>query len=170
MTWPFQPLLPGAAQQQASATSRTLAADAGSFDLAGQTGVPRVTARLSAAGGVLGVNGQAANLRHAFTLTADADGVVLTGEPVGVLRALRLNAGQGAILLSGQDTGAASGSSVSAEAASFALAGETAGLRASRRLNAARGAFALAGVAALPSGASEPIAATPLDLGLSIGL
>jgi hypothetical protein len=170
MTWPFQPLLPGAAQQQAASASYTLAAGAGSFGLSGQAVAPRLARQLGALPAAFVLTGQTVNLRHAFTLAAGAGSAVLAGQVAGISRALQLTAAQGAIMLIGQDLNAAVSNAIASDQGSLTLNGQTAALRIARRLGADRGAFAITGVAVQPSGAAEPVAASPLVLGLTIGL
>src|SRR5262249_39829911 len=81
MNWPFQPLLPGAAQLE---IPRTLTADAGSFGLSGQAATPRRTLRLSATSAAFVLAGKAAGLLRASRLAAAHGQIPLTGQSASI--------------------------------------------------------------------------------------
>lgn len=147
MTWLFQVLLPGTAQQQAAGGNHTLVADAGAFGLNGQVAAPLRADRLNASTGATALNGQ----------------------PAGIASHRRLVAEEGATALSGQDV--AFGDALSASEGLFALGGQSVMPRISRRIAAQQGAF---GVTAFPanltSAGQQQSAFRPAALALSLSI
>ena len=147
MTWLFQVLLPGAAQQQAAGGNHALVADAGAFGLNGQAATPLRTGRLNASTGTAALNGQ----------------------PAGIASHRRLVVEAGATALSGQDV--AFGDALSASEGLFALGGQPAAPRISRRVAAQRGAFGVTAFAAnLGSAGQQQPAFRPAALALSLSI
>jgi hypothetical protein len=171
MTWAFQPLLPSAAQQQASGADLTLIADTGSFGLTGQDAAPKRAVRLPAVAGALVLAAQAAGLRRGFPLAGSTASIVLTGQPALFLRSLRLTAAQGAIAVAGQAAPFDASGSLAGDPGLFSLTGQSVTPRIARRLAANAGAFAMTGA---PAGlAGPPRGSTTrrtMGLGIAIGL
>lgn len=131
VAWPYQPLIPAAAQQEAGAASYTLTADAGSFALSGQAAGLLAARRLAGDVGSVALSGQDAGLLAACRIDAGQGDIDVTGQAAGLLAARLLAGAHGVHALSGQDAGLSvggAGYALTAEAGSFALAGQAGGL------------------------------------------
>ena len=106
---------------------------------------PAATYTLAADAGSYAVTGQSSNLLHHRKLTADAGSYTLTGQPVSLLHNRRLIADPGSYSLTGQNAGLLYNRALLAESGSYNLSGVDAGLLHNRTLTAESGSYSLAG-------------------------
>lgn len=124
----------------------TLAADAGSFSLSGQTAGLKRGLKVAGAVGSFALSGQGAGLVRGRPMTVDAGAFSLSGQAAALRTARVLAGSSGSFALTGQDatlTYAPAGGSVvlNAEAGAFSLTGQAAGVARGLKLPSAAGAF-----------------------------
>ncbi len=142
-----------AGQAAGLTATRRLAADQGSYVLTGQDAALRVARLMAAAQGSYALTGQDATLTYSsltnYTLTAEQGSYTLSGQAAALLAARLMAAAQGSYALTGQDATLtytpAGAYTLTADQGAYALTGQDAALRAARVIAAAQGSYALTG-------------------------
>lgn len=118
---------------------------AGSLAIGGQALGFKLARRISAGVGIYNHAGQAARLARGLRFAAAGGSYVLAGQPVGLRRGYRLAAAAGALAIAGQALGFRRGLVFRLAAGGLALAGQAAGFGRGYRLAAAGGSLTIAG-------------------------
>lgn len=154
---------------------RKVAADAGAYSMAGQDAGLIWGAKVAADAGAYSLAGSAATLTWAALLDAAAGSYAMSGTDAALLKGYVLAALAGAYDLAGQDAGLVSGQSIAADSGAFSMSGTDAGLVLGSKVAADAGAFSMAGSdaglawAALLDAATAAYNMAGQDAGLVLG-
>lgn len=128
----------------------TLASDAGSFTLSGQTASLLSDRKVTADTGAYSLSGQSASLLKGYLLAGDPATFTLSGQAATLLKGYLLSGDTGTFTLTGQDatltyTPNANAYTLTCDAGTFSLTGQDANLLTARVLSGDAGTYSLTG-------------------------
>lgn len=132
----------------ATASNKTLDANAGSYAVGGTAATLKLTKKVAANGSSYSLTGTAATLRRTLKTAANSGSYSITGQAVSFARSWRVTANSGSYGLSGTAAALKLARIATANGGSYAITGAAASLKTGKAIAAVSGSYSLGGATA----------------------